>query len=81
MLKKTFKEMQMTKVAMWCRHEADNLIGIGDDIPWHIPSDSRFFADLLRPMLAALLGYPAFAVLAVPGSLSAFSGISSPNAS
>ena len=39
--------MQMTKVAMWCRHEADNLIGIGDDIPWHIPSDSRFFADVI----------------------------------
>lgn len=37
----------MTKVAMWCRHEADNLIGIGDDIPWHIPSDSRFFADVI----------------------------------
>ena len=39
--------MQMTKVAIWCRHEADNLIGIGDDIPWHIPSDSRFFADVI----------------------------------
>lgn len=47
MLKKTFKEKQMTKVAIWCRHEADNLIGIGDDIPWHIPSDSRFFADVI----------------------------------
>ena len=47
MLKKTFKAMQMTKVAIWCRHEADNLIGIGDDIPWHIPSDSRFFADVI----------------------------------
>ena len=39
--------MQMTKVVIWCRHEADNLIGIGDDIPWHIPSDSRFFADVI----------------------------------
>lgn len=36
--------------------------------------DSRFFADLLRPMLAALLDYPAFAVLAVPGIVLALAG-------
>jgi hypothetical protein len=29
--------------------------------------DSRFFADLLDAALAAMLGYPAFAVFAVPG--------------
>lgn len=37
----------MTKIAIWCRHAADNLIGIGDDIPWHIPSDSKFFQDVI----------------------------------
>ena len=42
------RERKMTKVAIWCRHETDNLIGIGTDIPWHIPSDSKFFADVIN---------------------------------
>lgn len=33
----------MTKVAVWCRHEGDNIIGIGKDIPWDVPSDVRKF--------------------------------------
>ena len=33
----------MTKVAIWCRHEGDNIIGIGPQIPWHIPSDFKRF--------------------------------------
>ncbi len=33
----------MTKVAIWCRHEQDNIIGIGPHIPWHIPSDFKRF--------------------------------------
>lgn len=37
------KEITMTKVAIWCRHEGDNIIGIGPRIPWHIPSDFRRF--------------------------------------
>ncbi|WIY52131.1 hypothetical protein O9Z70_11710 [Devosia sp. YIM 151766] len=36
--------------------------------------DSRFFADLLEVMLQALLSYPAFAVLAVPGLVLALAG-------
>jgi hypothetical protein len=36
--------------------------------------DSRFFADLLDAMLAALLSYPAFAVLGVPGIALALAG-------
>ena len=36
--------------------------------------DSRFFADLLAASLAALLGYPAFAVFAVPGIVLALAG-------
>lgn len=37
----------MTKVAIWCRHEGDNLIGIGRNIPWKIPSDTQFFLDVV----------------------------------
>lgn len=33
----------MTKVAVWCRHEGDNIIGIGSNIPWHIKSDFKRF--------------------------------------
>ncbi len=33
----------MTKIAIWCRHKGDNLIGIGANIPWHIPSDFKRF--------------------------------------
>lgn len=33
----------MTKIAIWCRHEHDNIIGIGPNIPWHIPSDFKRF--------------------------------------
>lgn len=33
----------MTKVAVWCRHKGDNIIGIGPQIPWHVASDFRRF--------------------------------------
>ncbi|MBE6452839.1 MAG: dihydrofolate reductase [Alphaproteobacteria bacterium] len=33
----------MTKIAVWCRHNEDNIIGIGPQIPWHIPSDFKRF--------------------------------------
>ena len=33
----------MTKIAVWCRHKNDNIIGIGPNIPWHIPSDFKRF--------------------------------------
>lgn len=33
----------MTIVAIWCRHEGDNVIGIGPKIPWHISSDFKRF--------------------------------------
>lgn len=33
----------MTKIAIWCRHENDNIIGIGPNIPWHITSDFKRF--------------------------------------
>ena len=33
----------MTKVAIWCRHTGDNVIGIGNSFPWHIASDLAKF--------------------------------------
>lgn len=33
----------MTKIAVWCRHENDCIIGIGPKIPWNIPSDLQRF--------------------------------------
>ena len=36
--------------------------------------ESRFFADLLRTVFAAILTYPAFAVLGVPGIVLALLG-------
>ena len=33
----------MTKVAVWCRHQGDNIIGIGPQIPWHVSSDFKRF--------------------------------------
>ncbi len=33
----------MTKVAIWCRHQDDNVIGIGPKIPWHVKSDFQRF--------------------------------------
>lgn len=35
----------MMVVAIWCRHKGDNLIGIGEHIPWQVKSDiERFLA-------------------------------------
>ncbi|KKB08024.1 hypothetical protein VE26_15675 [Devosia chinhatensis] len=36
--------------------------------------ESRFFADLLDHVMQAILSYPAFAVLAVPGVILALAG-------
>ncbi len=36
----------MTIVSIWCRHKDDNIIGIGENIPWHIPSDFKRFRNL-----------------------------------
>jgi len=33
----------MTIVAIWCRHTGDNVIGIGQNIPWHVSSDFKRF--------------------------------------
>jgi len=33
----------MSIIAVWCRHKDDNIIGIGEKIPWYIPSDLQRF--------------------------------------
>lgn len=33
----------MTIIAVWCRHTQDNVIGIGEKIPWHVSSDFKRF--------------------------------------
>lgn len=33
----------MTKIAVWCRHKDDNVIGIGPNIPWRVSSDFKRF--------------------------------------
>ena len=33
----------MTKIAVWCRHQDDNIIGIGPEIPWRVSSDFKRF--------------------------------------
>ena len=33
----------MTKIAVWCRHDGDNVIGIGSQIPWRVSSDFKRF--------------------------------------
>lgn len=38
----------MVKIALWCRHQSDNIIGIGPNIPWHISSDFKRFKRLTK---------------------------------
>jgi dihydrofolate reductase len=40
----------MTKIAVWCRHEGDNIIGVDGKIPWNVPSDSNRFWRLCAEM-------------------------------
>ncbi len=40
----------MTKIAIWCRHEGDNIIGIGENIPWHVSSDFKRFRRITENM-------------------------------
>ena len=40
-----FEEILM-KIAVWCRHKDDNIIGIGPNIPWRISSDFKRFRRL-----------------------------------
>ncbi len=52
----------MTKVAVWCRHEGDNIIGIGSHIPWRISSDFKRFRRITegRTLVAGQTTYESF---------------------
>ena len=50
------------KIAVWCRHKDDNVIGIGPHIPWRISSDFKRFRRLTEEqyMLAGQTTYETF---------------------
>jgi hypothetical protein len=54
--------------ATWTAVNAGSLVALKAFI------DTRFFGPLLDPLLTALLGYPGFAVLGVPGILLTLAG-------
>ena len=55
-------EKNMTKVAIWCRHQGDNIIGIGPQIPWRISSDFKRFRRITenRTLIAGQTTYESF---------------------
>lgn len=52
----------MTRIAIWCRHKDDNIIGIGPNIPWHIPTDFKRFRRLTeeKNLIAGQTTYESF---------------------
>ena len=44
----------MTRVAIWCRHKGDNIIGAGSGLPWKIPSDTRRFRNLTEGQIKVM---------------------------
>ncbi len=52
----------MTKIAVWCRHEGDNIIGIGPNIPWRISSDFKRFRRITegQTLIAGQTTYESF---------------------
>ena len=52
----------MTKIAIWCRHQGDNIIGIGANIPWRISSDFKRFRRITegRTLIAGQTTYESF---------------------
>ncbi len=52
----------MVKIAIWCRHIGDNIIGIGPSIPWHISSDFKRFKRITngKALLVGQTTYESF---------------------
>lgn len=52
----------MAKIAVWCRHAGDNIIGIGPKIPWHVSSDFKRFKRLTlgQHLVAGQTTYESF---------------------
>lgn len=44
----------MTVVAVWCRHEKDDIIGIGQTIPWRVESDTQRFLNIVAGQTVVL---------------------------
>ena len=52
----------MVKIAIWCRHKEDNIIGIGPNIPWHVSSDFKRFKRITqnKALLVGQTTYESF---------------------
>lgn len=50
------------KVAIWCRHYQESIIGIGSNIPWHISSDFKRFKRVTngKNIVAGQVTYESF---------------------
>ena len=50
------------KIAVWCRHQNDNIIGIGPHIPWRVSSDFKRFRRITEEqyLLAGETTYETF---------------------
>ena len=59
----------MTVVAMWCRHNGDDIIGIGKHIPWNVPSDAQNFLEVVRnqTVVCGRLTYESFPNRSIEG--------------
>lgn len=59
----------MTIVAMWCRHEGDNVIGTGGSIPWSVASDAKHFLDVVagQTVVCGRKTYESFKDRTLPG--------------
>lgn len=62
MLEKKHRGDDMTKIAVWCRHTQDNVIGIGPHIPWKISSDFKRFRRITenKSLIAGEKTYESF---------------------
>lgn len=59
----------MTVVAMWCRHNGDDIIGIGKHIPWNVPSDAEHFLEVVdgQVVVCGRLTYESFPNRSIDG--------------
>lgn len=61
-------ENSMTKVAIWCRADQTNIIGIGPNIPWHVASDFKRFRRITngKNIVAGQTTYESFPSRTLP---------------
>ena len=58
----------MTKIAIWCRADQTNIIGIGPNIPWHVASDFKRFRRITngKNIVAGQTTYESFPSRTLP---------------